>query len=255
MPFTFLAHQAPVIPLKLRWPSRFDGVALAVGTMAPDFAYPLDRTPLAVEAHALPGLFTFGLPVTLAVAFVVRRVAAPRLPRLLPPGPPLHLEDYEILGRHRHRWWVVAGSSVTGLLSHVFVDAFTHRRGIFVRLIPALRRVWLEVDGRKVPGFEVLQYGGHVWLSVAAAGMLLWIGRRRWLLDETARRRTAWQPSEVGAAARVRFAVGSAFGAAVAAVLVVRAPLGFSASIVAAAAAMAAGLLAGAVAALPRRPA
>lgn len=39
MPGTLLSHQAIVLPLKLRWPARFSGLALVIGSMAPDFEF------------------------------------------------------------------------------------------------------------------------------------------------------------------------------------------------------------------------
>jgi hypothetical protein len=39
MPVTFFAHQAPVLPIARRWPQATEGIALIVGSMAPDIAY------------------------------------------------------------------------------------------------------------------------------------------------------------------------------------------------------------------------
>ena len=52
MPVTFLAHQAPVLPLKRRWPG-LDGVALVVGSTVPDLARATER---------LPVLYLYGTP-------------------------------------------------------------------------------------------------------------------------------------------------------------------------------------------------
>src|SRR3954467_3332296 len=62
MPFTYLAHQAPALALKRRWPRSFDGVALALGTMAPDWAYALAGSRLAFDAHSALGVVLFCTP-------------------------------------------------------------------------------------------------------------------------------------------------------------------------------------------------
>jgi hypothetical protein len=48
LPFTYLAHQVPALALKRRWPAAFDGTALALGTMAPDWPYALSGSRGAV---------------------------------------------------------------------------------------------------------------------------------------------------------------------------------------------------------------
>src|SRR5215475_10982023 len=116
MPATFPAHPAAVLPLKLRWPHRFDGVALVIGSMAPDLAYPLDGTWFERPSRALPptyqiahswwGLLAWCLPVTLACAFVARQ-AAPAIAAHLPAWPrTLALQDYGAIARSRPAWYV-----------------------------------------------------------------------------------------------------------------------------------------------------
>jgi Domain of unknown function (DUF4184) len=129
MPATFPAHPAAVLPLKLRWPHRFDGVALVIGSMAPDFAYPLDGTwferpspalpPMYQIAHSWWGLLVWCLPVTLSCAFLARR-AAPRIAAHLPVWPrTLALQDYGAIARSRPAWYVSVWSALLGATTHV----------------------------------------------------------------------------------------------------------------------------------------
>ena len=74
MPLTFPSHAAAVLPLKLWRPRWFDGVALVVGSAAPDFPYALDPY-LKIHAHTWWGLVWFCIPVTIAVSWLVRRAA------------------------------------------------------------------------------------------------------------------------------------------------------------------------------------
>ena len=52
MPFTFFAHQAPVLPVAWAWPNATDGVALVIGSMAPDLAYVLNGS-VSRSGHTL----------------------------------------------------------------------------------------------------------------------------------------------------------------------------------------------------------
>lgn len=98
MPATFPAHPAAVLPLKLWRPTWFDGVALAVGSMAPDLAYALDGSWLERPfpslpsfwelAHSLPWFLVWALPVTIALCPLIRLAVPPSQPTSPPPHTP-----------------------------------------------------------------------------------------------------------------------------------------------------------------------
>lgn len=71
MPFPLLAHQAPVLPLKTRWPRAFNGAALVVGSIAPDLENFSTDTRHAGFGHTLRAELTFCLPLTLGVVLLV----------------------------------------------------------------------------------------------------------------------------------------------------------------------------------------
>jgi hypothetical protein len=121
MPATFPSHAAAVLPLKLWRPGWFDGVALVVGSAAPDLAYPLVGFVSLPETHTLAGLFWFCLPVGLIATWLTRR-AAPLVAAHLPGS----LRDYGVLGAVRHPWWITVTSLLLGALTHLFWDGFTH---------------------------------------------------------------------------------------------------------------------------------
>jgi hypothetical protein len=125
MPLTVPTHPAAVLPLKL-WRHRwFDGVALAVGSAAPDLAYPLDGSGLPVWplSHQWRGLVLWCLPVTLLVVRLIRR-AAPVLARHLPPLGPLALRDYGSLGGRPHARPITWCSALLAAASHLLLDRF-----------------------------------------------------------------------------------------------------------------------------------
>jgi hypothetical protein len=145
-----------VLPLKLWRPRWFDGVALVLGSMAPDLAYALDGSGLPVWpfSHQPLGLVGWCLPVTLVLTALLR-VAAPGIAVHLPAGP-LALRDYGLLGSFRHRWWITASSALLGAASHLALDRFEIR-------VPAAERVM------------------HVLGATGLAALTVHIGRRRLL--------------------------------------------------------------------------
>src|SRR6185295_14226025 len=115
MPFTFLAHQAPVLPLKLLRPAHVSGTALVIGSMAPDFEYFIRGQPFSTISHTLVGQVVFCLPLTFLVGWLVRDLLGPLLGRFRPTTPILSV---------RYLACALAGS-----LSHVAWDGFTHGDG------------------------------------------------------------------------------------------------------------------------------
>ncbi|MEY4576015.1 MAG: hypothetical protein RL701_718, partial [Pseudomonadota bacterium] len=71
MPFTFFAHQTIVMPFKWAKPRWFDGMALCIGSMAPDFAYALDHTPLSFHSHNIPEQVVWTIPLTLLLTRLI----------------------------------------------------------------------------------------------------------------------------------------------------------------------------------------
>ena len=110
MPATFPSHAAAVLPLKFWKPHWFDGIALTIGSAAPDFAYAFDGTwfeapvpdwpPLYAIAHSWYGVVLWGVPVTLAACWLTRRTFSLNRPAV----------------------WVTAASAVIGATSHVVWD-------------------------------------------------------------------------------------------------------------------------------------
>jgi hypothetical protein len=119
VPLTVPTHPAAVLPLKMWRPRWFDGVALVLGSMVPDFGYAFDGIdlPLYRFAHSWPGLVGWCLPLTLAGGVLARR-AAPRVAANLPPS----ARDLAVLRTSRPVWWVTVLSALIGAASHLLLD-------------------------------------------------------------------------------------------------------------------------------------
>lgn len=124
MPLPFLAHQAAVLPLKRWFPSRFDGVALVVGSIAPDLSYavmPWKR----LYTHSWESLLWFSLPVGFLLSVHIHG----KLPRIC-----THLDgwlgiNWRAFARAEvpHRSYVSAALSVlVGAITHLVWDGFSH---------------------------------------------------------------------------------------------------------------------------------
>jgi uncharacterized protein DUF4184 len=174
MPLTLPTHPTAVVPLKLWRPRWFDGVALVVGTTAPDLSYATYGLGAAMRTHNLLSLLWWSLPVTV-VAAVLIRWAAPPIAAHLPGAGSLRLRDYGVLGAVRHRWYVTASSALLGAFSHLAWDAVTHP-GYVVAL---QREVWPGT-----PWWGLFSDASNLVGFAAGALLLVRIGRgrllRRW---------------------------------------------------------------------------
>jgi Domain of unknown function (DUF4184) len=125
VPFTFLAHQSFVLPLKIKRPAWFDATALCVGSMAPDLAYPLGSW-LGRRSHTLVGLIVWSIPFTVVASVLVRTQVAPTAFAHLPDAGPFRLHSFRALRRRRPCRLVTVVSAALGSGSHVVIDGFTH---------------------------------------------------------------------------------------------------------------------------------
>lgn len=204
MPVTLLAHQAPVLPLKLRWPGRFDGLALVVGSMMPDAWYVSEHAgyspwgqPLWRDGHQLDAIVQQVVLPSMLVAWVLRRYVLPSVPRAFGATMTYRHGDLAHVSAGSPRWWVTAYSALLGGLTHLALDALAEFTG---------EAAWL------------LELSIDVVLVVLAVRYMRRIRRQRWLRH--------WAPTDVvgvppplgrGAAivVRVGLAIGLITGGAV----------------------------------------
>lgn len=147
--------------------------------MAPDAGYYCGRFELAASAHHLAGSWSVGVTagaVLLGVAVGMRRAFVGLLPQ---PHRGL-LESW--IRPVAFRWylpacWVLA--LWTGVLTHLALDAFTHRTGWGVLRFSWLARDVLAREPVSLPVFQVLQYAGSV-VGTVGLGMAYRSRLRRW---------------------------------------------------------------------------
>lgn len=184
MPFPFFAHQAAVLPFKLRFPRGLSGTGLAIGSLAPDLGYFLIGMSVTRDWHRPHGIFLYCLPVALVLWWLLTRVLAAPLARHLPGLGSFRLRDYAYLEaqpRTLAHVGVVALSIVIGAGTHLAWDLFTHEGTWMGDHIPWLDRVIFTAAGRRFLGTSVLWVGSTLVGGTFSLLVLLAIGRQRLL--------------------------------------------------------------------------
>ena len=184
MPFTFLPHQVLVLPLAGGRDRRWDGVALVAGSVAPDLFYVTTGwgwgpwgIRLWFDGHAVISIpIVTVLAAVLAV--VVRRVVLPVVPLAVHDAGDFHLRSWWTISIRRPRWWVTILSAGVGVLTHLFLDSFTHGNGWVVQNVSLFNTPLFNVAGHSVALYSILQYGGSLLGGVVALEMLRRMGQR-----------------------------------------------------------------------------
>ncbi|HEV8296550.1 MAG TPA: DUF4184 family protein [Acidimicrobiales bacterium] len=177
MPFTFFAHQVPVLPLKLARPRWFDGTALCIGSMAPDLGYPIEPW-VSHNTHTALGIVTWGAGFTFVACFAIRRWVASTTFAQLPDAGRFRLHSLRALATRRPAAWITVMSAIVGAASHVVVDAFTHEHRFAARWF-GFDHVAFTTSRGPVTIARLLQNGGHTIGTLVGLGLLAHIGRTR----------------------------------------------------------------------------
>jgi hypothetical protein len=157
MPFIF-AHPAIVLPLdnlKSRW---FSLTGLIAGALVPDFEYFIRMHIYSGYSHTVMGLFWFDIPLGILLAFLFHNIVRNNLYDNLPMVLSKRLSPYKTFNWNNHfknHWPVVLLSIFIGACSHLFLDAFTHPAGYFVKLFPA---VFNKTIIAAIPLYKILQH-------------------------------------------------------------------------------------------------
>jgi len=175
MPVTLLSHQALVLPLKLRWPAQFSGIALCIGSMAPDLEFIGRMHDDWLMSHTVGAQFWFTIPLTAILVWVTSAVLLPALLPYVPDHGWWRPHDLAAIRPPRswRDWLRVIISAWVGGMSHVLLDGVTHgnHSGWLVPWFPILRTPVPHLGGM-APLYDALQ----LWCSVvfALVTLVLW---------------------------------------------------------------------------------
>lgn len=191
MPATFASTSAVVLPIKIRWPRAFDGVALVVGAAAPDQGYAVYGWLHVPATHAWNGLLWFVLPITILEVWLCRRAApivAAHLAAISRPawlaaaGRRFAVGDYGAIGTRRHRWYVTIYSTLLGGVLHLVWDGLSHRPGApgwSMNLLPFLHTPAIEHLAWWHYSETISDLAG----AIVTVALFARIGRRRLIRD------------------------------------------------------------------------
>ncbi len=139
MPSSIFSHQAPGLLLKIKYPRVFDGTALCLSTLIPDFNIfinPFLTFDFRVFTHSLLGQLIFTIPLTIILTFIFSRYVGPfianiakRQSRIYKPLRFYGLDEWDYLKKkqYKRRFFVVASySAFIGGLTHLLLDLPAH---------------------------------------------------------------------------------------------------------------------------------
>lgn len=151
MPFT-LSHPIAVLPFhRSRY---FNFPALVLGSMSPDFVYYLSGKPTD-GGHSIFSSESLNLPLCglfyLIYRILLQDMLKENLPRFWAVSRPKQAVKHPLFFAI-----IFLYSAWLGMLSHIFLDNFTHQTGYFVQQFPVLQTEW------KLPIFKWLQYSSGI---------------------------------------------------------------------------------------------
>jgi len=159
MPFTF-SHPAIILPLNYLPKKWISLTGLIIGSLTPDFEYFLRMKIESNYSHTISGMFWFDLPLGILLAFIFHNLVKNELYKNLPKILSERLLNIKELNWNKHfveNWKVIIISILTGTVSHIFWDGFTHNGGYFVKNIPALSKT-IEIYGNPIKILKILQH-------------------------------------------------------------------------------------------------
>ncbi len=173
-----------MLPLKLRWPRYFSGLALCIGSMAPDLEFIGRMSDDWLFSHTLAAQLYFSVPVTVLLVWLLTSVFVPTVLPFVRDDPRLRLHDLAALHAPASwsEWGVIASSAFVGGVSHWALDGITHggHSGWAVLFLPWLR-MSVPHPGGAVPLHDALQLWLSVGFGIASVYMYAHISRRRLL--------------------------------------------------------------------------
>jgi hypothetical protein len=140
MPTSVPSHQAAVLPLKIKWPDKFDGTSLCVGSLAPDIPWFLSLFYAGATErtfHSI-GEIVYVLPLSLVLVVLFDKVLLPaasflasnnRLGKISRCLAFFGVDEWYILKKKKiNTGWLVKASYsiILGILSHFLLDLPTH---------------------------------------------------------------------------------------------------------------------------------
>jgi len=158
MPFT-PCHSVVVLPFARS--KYLSATGLVIGTMVPDFEYFFRMDVYGIYGHTILGIFYFDLPVAILLAFIFHLVVKKNLIDNLPGFLQSRFQEIrnsDFVGYVKKHKLDFVISIILGTATHIIWDGFTHRRGIFVQVLPGIYDgTTIDFRGMHLPLWYALQ--------------------------------------------------------------------------------------------------
>ncbi len=135
MPFTF-SHPAIVLPFCKSKKIPVSATGLIIGTMVPDFEFLFLLRESPYIGHLWPGILLFNIPAAVAAAFIFHLVVRNSLIGHLPQFLQRRFSKYLLFNwikYFKQHYMAFLVCALLGVLSHIFIDAFTHKGGFMAK--------------------------------------------------------------------------------------------------------------------------
>ncbi|MCW3463056.1 DUF4184 family protein [Chitinophaga nivalis] len=172
MPFT-ISHIAIVTPLTGAPRRYLSATGLMIGSMVPDFLYFILLNPYFKDGHQWWGIFVYDIPLSLLLAYLYHYLLKSSLLHYAPEWAAQRLNRFRYFDwdtYFRQHYLVVTFSIIIGVLTHFFLDAFTHGHGYFTIRMPLLQGT-VTIAGHTIKTWYLLQYLS----SVAGLAILFYV--------------------------------------------------------------------------------
>jgi hypothetical protein len=141
MPFTF-AHPAIFIPFVRKIKMKLSATALIIGSMIPDFEFFLKMKTGENIGHHWYGILLFDIPLAIICCYVFHNLLRDMLINQSPQWFYQRFskwKDFDWNSYAKKNSFNVLLSVIIGIISHLFLDAFTHEDGFFVEQLTFLK--------------------------------------------------------------------------------------------------------------------
>lgn len=140
MPSSIFSHQAPGLLIKIKYPKKFDGTALCLGALIPDFNFILDfflDINFYVFTHSLIGQFLWTMPLTILATIIFSRYIGPLCARIASKKgrfyTPLRyygVDQWNYLKKKKYSrksLLIISYSALIGGITHILLDFPAHK--------------------------------------------------------------------------------------------------------------------------------
>lgn len=185
MPSAIFSHQAPGLVLKVKFPKKFDGTALCLGTFVPDitvifeFLFSID---LRWLSHSLIGQIIWTVPLAILSTILFCRYIGPfcaniacRKGWLFEPLKYFGIDQWKYLKNKefKNEFWVIAAySALIGGITHLLLDLPSHGDvHIFAPWI-----IWQSPDFLlySIADFGTISIGHYQYHAILTVYALVW---------------------------------------------------------------------------------